>query len=78
MPPIWTKIEGCKSDRDLRTTLTDQLGKAQEEFGHNVLQHQLGRGANGIKPDSRFHEVKYSHLLDIRNGTEFDAVDAKD
>ena len=76
MPPIWTKIEGYKSDRADYTT--DQLGKAQEGFGHNVLQSHLGRGANEINPDSRFHEVKCSHLLDIRNGTEFDAVDAED
>ena len=38
MPQIWTEIEGCKSDRDLRTICTaDPLGKVQKRPQHNVL-----------------------------------------
>ena len=32
MPPIWTEIEGCKSDRDLRIILQTHWGKYKKDL----------------------------------------------
>ena len=80
MPPIYTEIEGCKSDRDLRTILQTQWGKYKNNF--DTMFYDIYWGEELIKTiwtaDFTSHEVKCSHLSDLRNETEFNAADAED
>jgi hypothetical protein len=47
MPPIWTEIEGCKSDRDLWTILQTHWGKYKKDL--NTMFYDIYRGEELMK-----------------------------
>ena len=77
MPQLWTEIEGCKSDRDLRTILQTHWGKYKKDL--NTMFYDIyWRGADESHTNGGLYKIQCSYLFDIRAGTEPDAADAED